>query len=407
MKCSKCNAEIAENAKFCPICGAKVEPESKCPNCGAPISKDAKFCTKCGCRIERNLKCPECGTEISEEDKFCTKCGAKIGDDSCNNNQQYVTINNNIDSQQKTQQMSEPPLSPQVASEENNVLPREEVREVAVVPPPAEPTDSVPILNNDDSSFDVVAYRSVISNIYKKAICVITVLWGVSVVFSIIPYIKFISTITSLVWFGFYIYYIVCLGRLVKAAHKNDVPAIKKLLLSSIIIASLPVVAIVSALILSIVMSSVGLYDFSIFDAIGIIFFIILAVFIISAIALRIISFEKLRKSETFIGRQGAKTLFIATIIYASSLLLTIISALIGIIGIAIYLIMAVSLVAIIFTFIGWKKIKEAAELECPNGNTGIGSNETIVCPNKTCGKEVSAQFDECPFCGTSLRSQE
>ena len=68
---------------------------------------------------------------------------------------------------------------------------------------------------------------------------------------------------------------------------------------------------------------------------------------------------------------------------------------------------MAVSLVAIIFTFIGWKKIKEAAELECPNGNTGIGSNETIVCPNKTCGKEVSAQFDECPFCGTSLRSQE
>ena len=52
MKCSKCNAEIADDAKFCPVCGAKVEPESKCPNCGEKLEDGAKFCTKCGTKID-------------------------------------------------------------------------------------------------------------------------------------------------------------------------------------------------------------------------------------------------------------------------------------------------------------------------------------------------------------------
>ncbi|MBR5983658.1 MAG: zinc-ribbon domain-containing protein [Bacteroidales bacterium] len=54
MKCLKCNAEIADNAKFCPICGAKVEIENKCPNCGATVEKNAKFCVKCGTKIDVN-----------------------------------------------------------------------------------------------------------------------------------------------------------------------------------------------------------------------------------------------------------------------------------------------------------------------------------------------------------------
>ena len=28
----------------------------------------------------------------------------------------------------------------------------------------------------------------------------------------------------------------------------------------------------------------------------------------------------------------------------------------------------------------------------------------TIFCPNKLCGKEISDQFEKCPFCGTSLQ---
>lgn len=31
---------------------------------------------------------------------------------------------------------------------------------------------------------------------------------------------------------------------------------------------------------------------------------------------------------------------------------------------------------------------------------------DTIVCPNRLCGKEVSVEFTKCPFCGTSLDSE-
>lgn len=56
MKCLKCNAEIADNAKFCPKCGAKVEkvePINNCPNCGEVLKEGARFCTKCGTKIEK------------------------------------------------------------------------------------------------------------------------------------------------------------------------------------------------------------------------------------------------------------------------------------------------------------------------------------------------------------------
>ena len=59
MKCPNCNAEIADNSKFCSKCGTKIEavakeeskkPEEtvKCIKCGAELKKGAKFCAKCG-----------------------------------------------------------------------------------------------------------------------------------------------------------------------------------------------------------------------------------------------------------------------------------------------------------------------------------------------------------------------
>ncbi|MBR5982269.1 MAG: zinc ribbon domain-containing protein, partial [Bacteroidales bacterium] len=81
MKCSNCNAEIADNAKFCPKCGSKVEkvePVKNCPNCGTAIVVDSKFCSKCGTKIEMTNKCPNCGETIKEGSKFCHVCGTKI-----------------------------------------------------------------------------------------------------------------------------------------------------------------------------------------------------------------------------------------------------------------------------------------------------------------------------------------
>lgn len=57
MKCNNCGADLADNAKFCTSCGAKVEntaPQSgsrHCPNCGSPLAGDASFCTNCGQKL--------------------------------------------------------------------------------------------------------------------------------------------------------------------------------------------------------------------------------------------------------------------------------------------------------------------------------------------------------------------
>ncbi len=52
MKCTNCNAELIEGAKFCGKCGTPVpvaEPEEmKCSKCGAKLVPNAKFCGKCG-----------------------------------------------------------------------------------------------------------------------------------------------------------------------------------------------------------------------------------------------------------------------------------------------------------------------------------------------------------------------
>lgn len=46
--CKTCGAELAENAKFCPKCGSKIEPKHFCLSCGAELQPNAKFCPKCG-----------------------------------------------------------------------------------------------------------------------------------------------------------------------------------------------------------------------------------------------------------------------------------------------------------------------------------------------------------------------
>jgi tetratricopeptide (TPR) repeat protein/archaellum biogenesis ATPase FlaH len=46
MKCSNCQYENPEDAKFCEQCGAQLV--HKCPGCGAEVSPTARFCKECG-----------------------------------------------------------------------------------------------------------------------------------------------------------------------------------------------------------------------------------------------------------------------------------------------------------------------------------------------------------------------
>jgi len=65
-KCLRCGAELKPNAKFCHVCGGKVE--------GRKIGSSSKITPS-----ESNT-CVFCGNKIKSSDKFCTYCGTKIAD---------------------------------------------------------------------------------------------------------------------------------------------------------------------------------------------------------------------------------------------------------------------------------------------------------------------------------------
>jgi ribosomal protein L40E len=107
MICERCKATIADTAKFCPKCGAKVEPKTnaqdiqtkKCPACGAENPLSAKFCKVDGYNFQQakekpavkpaepqessgKVLCPQCGAAYDVGIKFCKKDGASLQKDS-------------------------------------------------------------------------------------------------------------------------------------------------------------------------------------------------------------------------------------------------------------------------------------------------------------------------------------
>lgn len=49
MVCKRCQADLAENARFCPVCGA-LQP-MRCPSCGAESRPGSRTCTACGKKL--------------------------------------------------------------------------------------------------------------------------------------------------------------------------------------------------------------------------------------------------------------------------------------------------------------------------------------------------------------------
>lgn len=146
------------------------------------------------------------------------------------------------------------------------------------------------------------------------------------------------------------IYYVICLGHLANAVHENDVPAVKKLR---------------SAMILSIISSVIGLCIFLVIlsgslTAIATMTIVIgLACLVLSVIAyiFTLIAYSKLKASETFPGKDGAKLLFIGAIIALCCGVLGAIPFLGVLGGIGV-------IVAMVFNIIGWLKIKNSEVAE-------------------------------------------
>lgn len=76
--CTTCNAQLPSGAMFCMSCGTKVEiteDKSICPTCGMKTPKGA-FCINCGHKMINT--CSKCGAELPDNARFCLNCGESI-----------------------------------------------------------------------------------------------------------------------------------------------------------------------------------------------------------------------------------------------------------------------------------------------------------------------------------------
>ena len=74
--CKKCSAECSDTAKFCHICGERIDGKKRCDACGAWNEQDAIFCPSCGARVDGKTVCSACGTLF--EGNFCPECGKAV-----------------------------------------------------------------------------------------------------------------------------------------------------------------------------------------------------------------------------------------------------------------------------------------------------------------------------------------
>ena len=71
------------------------ERKMNCSKCGAELLEDALFCSKCGSPVEQKLYCNKCGAELPSDAMFCHKCGTKVA-----NTTTVASKQNNIESSQ-------------------------------------------------------------------------------------------------------------------------------------------------------------------------------------------------------------------------------------------------------------------------------------------------------------------
>ena len=56
MRCSECQTELPNGAKFCLECGKKLD--LSCPHCGKTIPPVSKFCLECGHQLQKTEEAP-------------------------------------------------------------------------------------------------------------------------------------------------------------------------------------------------------------------------------------------------------------------------------------------------------------------------------------------------------------
>jgi len=104
VRCTRCNSDNPDGARFCNICGAPIAPALDdslrtavavtCLNCGATNSSALRSCGSCGKDLTASAKavenrppppphpparqCPNCGRQIDPAADVCSYCGVNL-----------------------------------------------------------------------------------------------------------------------------------------------------------------------------------------------------------------------------------------------------------------------------------------------------------------------------------------
>ena len=377
MKCSKCNAEIDDNARFCPECGSKIEKFAFCSNCGAKLEEGATFCSNCGEKIGclstdklEKKNCPYCGEEILATATKCKHCGEWLDDeDEC---EAEGDIN-------------------EIEEEDNITLLRR----------------NVPLSNGLIKTALWVAIVGLLISFVNTLVDGLDIRGmggGIYFLLSYIP--EWIGTILDAI--GLVVLLISLKIAMSKLKKSFD--------------------SLFTWLIVTVVVSAVFTIFMDFYDSVGL--WILCLVFLLMQTIIQLILGLKISSAYNdeifFLGEKIAKdpeinkfgkTMSICAIInlmaFVSMFIFFIISSVMYLLEVDSNTYVILVNIASVPTFVSmfyYDRLKrillkpEDNETQEDDSNENSNETKTIICPNKICGKEVSAKFDKCPFCGTSLR---
>lgn len=123
MKCYKCNTPLADDAKFCPLCGARNDGTANfCTSCGSQVDPDSQFCAECGAPVQK-IKKEEEKTDLSTSMadiaiEITEKVLEKVEGD--NHSTHFEEIQRAKPSQIETPARSEMPAKPQASTHDGS-----------------------------------------------------------------------------------------------------------------------------------------------------------------------------------------------------------------------------------------------------------------------------------------------
>lgn len=379
MKCTKCNAEIDDNARFCPECGSKIEKFAFCSNCGAKLEESATFCSNCGEKIGclstdkvEKKNCPYCGEEILATATKCKHCGEWLDDED--DGEEEGNINE--------------------IEEDNITLLRR----------------NVPLSNGLIKTALGVALVGLlisIQNTFADGYGIRDTMNGMTKVIFFLSYIpEWVGTVLDAIG-------LVALLLSLKIAMSKLKKSFDSLFTWQIV---------------TVVVSAIFMIYMDFYDSVGL--WILCLVFLLTQTIIQLILGLKISSAYNdeffFLGEKIAKdpeinkfgkTMSICAIInlmaFVSMFIFFIISSVMYLPEVDSNTHVILVNIASVPTFVSmfyYDRLKrillkpEDNETQEDDSNENSNETKTIICPNKICGKEVSAKFDKCPFCGTSLR---